>query len=127
MRFTEMRQELAAFYQSGEDVPRAKAFALQCFARMDAECPESASVMEQKLLQYKVITEELEPVIFPRCPFYYETGALISISDGCRYAKSKNFVQAAGWVYERNRHLIEETKRGRMFGEWNDYGRLPDD
>lgn len=24
-------------------------------------------------------------------------------------------------------HLIEETKRGRMFGEWNDYGRLPDD
>ena len=24
-------------------------------------------------------------------------------------------------------HLIEETKRGRMFGEWNDYGRLPHD
>ena len=24
-------------------------------------------------------------------------------------------------------HLIEETKQGRMFGEWNDYGRLPDD
>ena len=23
--------------------------------------------------------------------------------------------------------LIEETKRGRMFGEWNDFGRLPDD
>ena len=21
-------------------------------------------------------------------------------------------------------HLIEETKRGQMFGEWNDYGRL---
>ena len=24
-------------------------------------------------------------------------------------------------------HLIEETKAGRMFGEWNDYGRLLDD
>ena len=24
-------------------------------------------------------------------------------------------------------HLIRETRRGRMFGEWNDYGRLPDD
>lgn len=24
------------------------------------------------------------------------------------------------------RHLIEETKKGRMFGEWNDYGRLLD-
>ena len=23
-------------------------------------------------------------------------------------------------------HLIEETKKGRMFGEWNDYGRLSD-
>ena len=24
------------------------------------------------------------------------------------------------------RHLIEETKKGHMFGEWNDYGRLLD-
>ena len=24
-------------------------------------------------------------------------------------------------------HLIEETKNGRMYGEWNDYGRLLDD
>ncbi|MBO2524861.1 MAG: thymidylate synthase, partial [Bacteroidetes bacterium] len=23
-------------------------------------------------------------------------------------------------------HLIEETKKGRMFGKWNDYGRLLD-
>ena len=23
-------------------------------------------------------------------------------------------------------HLVEETKRGRLFGEWNDYGRLLD-
>ena len=28
-------------------------------------------------------------------------------------------------AYERAlAHLIEETKKGRMFGEWNDYGRL---
>ncbi len=28
-------------------------------------------------------------------------------------------------AYERAlSHLIQETKRGRMFGEWNDYGRL---
>ena len=24
-------------------------------------------------------------------------------------------------------HLIAETRRGRMFGEWNDYGRLTED
>ena len=23
-------------------------------------------------------------------------------------------------------HLVEETKKGKMFGEWNDYGRLLD-
>lgn len=28
-------------------------------------------------------------------------------------------------MYEKAlKHLIEETKNGRMFGEWNDYGRL---
>lgn len=30
-------------------------------------------------------------------------------------------------MYEKTlNHLIEETKRGQMFGEWNDYGRLLD-
>ena len=30
-------------------------------------------------------------------------------------------------MYEQTlKHLIEETKAGRMFGEWNDYGRLLD-
>ena len=28
-------------------------------------------------------------------------------------------------IYEKSlQHLIEETKKGKMFGEWNDYGRL---
>lgn len=31
-------------------------------------------------------------------------------------------------MYEKAlKHLIEETKEGRMFGEWNDYGRLLND
>lgn len=31
-------------------------------------------------------------------------------------------------MYERAlQHLIEATRQGRMFGEWNDYGRLSDD
>ena len=25
------------------------------------------------------------------------------------------------------RHLLDETKQGRLYGNWNDYGRLPDD
>ena len=28
-------------------------------------------------------------------------------------------------TYERTlKRLVEETKKGKMFGEWNDYGRL---
>lgn len=31
-------------------------------------------------------------------------------------------------TYEKAlRHLIDETRRGRMFGEWNDYGRLTEE
>ena len=30
--------------------------------------------------------------------------------------------------YEKSlAHLIEETRKGKMYGEWNDYGRLSDD
>ena len=30
--------------------------------------------------------------------------------------------------YEKSlAHLLEETRAGRMFGEWNDYGRLLSD
>lgn len=30
-------------------------------------------------------------------------------------------------MYEQTlSHLITETKAGRMYGEWNDYGRLSD-
>ena len=38
------------------------------------------------------------------------------------FYKNKDSVQ-----YERAlKHLIDETKKGNMFGEWNDYGRLLD-
>ena len=30
-----------------------------------------------------------------------------------------------GWIDSTHR-LIDETKKGRMYGEWNDYGRLND-
>ena len=30
-------------------------------------------------------------------------------------------------AYERAlAHLVDETKKGKMYGEWNDYGRLLD-
>lgn len=39
------------------------------------------------------------------------------------YKKRKGYEE----TYEKAlKHLIAETKKGRMFGEWNDYGRLID-
>ncbi len=108
MKYTDMRQELTAYYQTDGGVSRARAFAKKCFDRLDSEFREGMSITDQKLLQYKVISEEFEPAIFKTSPFYYETGVLVSVSDGCRNAKGSDFTHACGWVYARNRHFFSE-------------------
>ena len=66
------------------------------------------SVLEEKLMQYDVITEEFEPVIFRTVPYFYETGVLTSLCDGSLYAKGHGFVQANGWVYTKNEHIFKD-------------------
>lgn len=105
--FEELKKELYAFYLHG-DAERAKSFADKCFTIMDSRFRDGMTVLEQKLLQYDVITEEFEPVIFAHTPFFYETGVLTSLSDGARKAKGYGFMQANGWVYNRNEHLFFE-------------------
>ena len=70
-----LRGELYDFYLHG-DGERAKTFADKCFSILDASVSDKMSVTQQKMLQYDVITEEFEPVIFPHVPFFYETGVL---------------------------------------------------
>ena len=67
-----LKKELYDFYL-GDDATRAKEFASKCFAILDARVNDGMSVMAQKLLQYDVICEEFEPVIFKHCPYYFET------------------------------------------------------
>ena len=107
MNYTDLRNELYAFYLCG-DAERSKAFSERCFAILDVKATENMTVTEQKLLQYDVITEEFEPVIFPSCPYFWETGVLSSLSDGARKAKNLGFIQANGWVYSRNMHLFTD-------------------
>ena len=102
-----IRKELYDFYLTG-DAERSKSFAEKCFKIMDERFVEGMSVLEQKLLQYDVITENFEPKIFRTLPFFFETGVLTSLSDGAYFAKSLGFIQANGWVYTRNAHLFEE-------------------
>ena len=105
--FKKLRDELRDFYFHG-DAERAKAFADKCFAIMDERVSDGMSITEQKLLQYDVIAEQFEPTLFRHTPYFYETGVLTSLSDGARWAKGHSFIQANGWVYNRNRHLFSE-------------------
>ena len=105
MEYENLRNELYSFYLHG-DADRSRAFAEKCFAIMDSRATDEITVTEQKLLQYDVITEEFEPIIFPHCPYFWETGFLTSLSDGARKAKGHGFFQANGWVYGRNQHLF---------------------
>ena len=103
--FDQMKSELHRFYLY-DDAERAKAFADKCFPIMDARVTDRMSVTEQKMLQYDVITELFEPIIFPHVPYFWEMGVLTSLSDGARKAKNYGFLQANGWVFARNRHLF---------------------
>jgi len=102
-----IREELYEFYLHG-DAERSKEFANRCFDIMDRRYTNEMSVTAQKLLQYDVITEEFDPVVFRYVPYYYETGVLTSLSDGAREAKGHSFIQANGWVFCRNEHLFKD-------------------
>lgn len=100
-----IKNELYQFYLHG-DAERAQAFAERCFTVMDARLQDGMSITAQKLLQYDVICEEFEPVIFRHTPYFYETGVLTSLSDGARKSKGNGFTQANGWVYDRHKQLF---------------------
>ena len=105
MKYTDLRKELHAFYSDGGK-ERSENFAKKCFEIMDSKYQNGMSIAEQKMLQYDVISQEFEPIIFKNSPYYYETGVLTSLSDGSRYAKNYGHYQANGWVYNRNSHIF---------------------
>jgi len=109
-----LRGELYDFYLQG-DAERAQAFAARCFAILDARVRDGMSVQAQKCLQYDVICEEFEPILFPHCPFFFETAVLTSLSDGARPAKGHRFTQANGWVFSRNAHLLREGEYEKLY------------
>ena len=108
--FSELRKELYDFYLHCDEV-RAKSFSDKCYAILDSRLREGMTVTEGKFLQYEVITEEFDPVIFLNTPFYFETGVLTSLSDGARFAKEYPFFHANSWNFRRNEHLfIDQDK-----------------
>ena len=79
------------------------------------------------------------PPMGPRS-FQFDPEVVAALKKARVWTKFRSFhplyqrIRASNLAFYRNRypepyermlnHLIEETKKGRMFGEWNDYGRL---
>lgn len=105
MNYPELREELKAYYFEKAD-PRAEEFCDRCIALLDAEYREGMTVHQMKRLQYRVIAEQMEPVLFLSSPFYYETGTLAAHCDGARDFRGHR--SAGGWVYWKNAHLFKD-------------------
>ena len=98
----------------------------------------------RRLIKLGLMTEEGRKVLPPLGPrsFVIDPDVEAALKKARVYSKFKSFpplyqrVRAynvafykgfAPEAYEKAlNHLIEETRKGRMFGEWNDYGRLLD-
>ena len=79
MNYNAMREELKKFYYNVSD-KNANEFCEACKNKLNALYTEDMSVYDMKLLQYKVISEDFEPIVFEHCPFYYETLMIIYAS-----------------------------------------------
>jgi hypothetical protein len=105
MNYEKLRNELKDYYLN-ESNARAKDFCDLCLEKLDRLYDESMTPFAMKRLQYRVITENMDPILFFNSPFYYETGTLAGICDGARDFRGHK--SAAGWTYWRNEHLFRE-------------------
>ncbi|MBO5453937.1 MAG: hypothetical protein J6A69_08265 [Clostridia bacterium] len=105
----EFREELTDFYRNKVD-DMCEEFCVHCLEILDSREKENMSVYEQKALQYEVISEEFEPVIFKNSPFYYETGTISAHCDGARDFRN-NKRHAGGWTFWKNwRKFLEQDE-----------------
>ena len=103
MNYEQLRGELREYYWHVAD-DRAEKFCDFCLGKLDAMYHEHMTVFEMKRMQYRVITENMDVVLFYNSPFYYETGTLAGACDGARDFRGHR--NAAGWTYWKNEHLF---------------------
>ncbi len=98
----------------------------------------------RRLIHLGLMTEQGRKALPPLGPrsFHFDKIFIEELKKARVYAKFRRFpplyqrIRAYNVVFYRDwnkraykaalNHLIEETKKGKMFGEWNDYGRLLD-
>ena len=105
MKYEKLCKELKEYYLNVSNA-RAKEFCDLCLEKLDRLYDKSMTPFAMKRLQYRIITENMDPVLFFNSPFYYETGTLAGICDGARDFRGHK--SAGGWTYWRNEHLFRE-------------------
>ncbi len=105
MGYEAMRKELTGYYFAGTG-ERGEIFRERAGAEMDAQYRVEMNSYEMKTLQYRVISDRFEPVLFYTSPFYYETGTMWAHCDGGR--DFRGFKHAGGWTFWKNKHLFKD-------------------
>ena len=72
MKYNELRNEIKNYY-SIVSYENAKKYLEDGTKRLDALYDKNMSAYDMKVLQYRIISDIAEPVLFEYAPFYYET------------------------------------------------------
>lgn len=108
MKYNELRNEIKNYY-SKTSYENAKKYLEVGTKKLDELYDKSMSAYDMKVLQYKIIVDIMEPVLFENAPFYYETGIIPGFSDGTRDYRGNKHI--GGWTYWKNYHkFIEHDK-----------------
>ena len=106
MEYASIKKELNKYYL--DVAPKsAKKLQKECFALLDEAAKEisDADNFTLKSMQYKCIADKIEPVIFPKLPFYFEMGSMHPFCDG-HYLRG--MLHANGWLIQKNEHIFRE-------------------
>ena len=103
MQYTKLRNELKNYYQT-TSYENAEKVMKSCYAQLDKTYEETMTAYDMTAMQYQVITDNIDPIIFENSPFFFETGTIPGQSDGAWNYQGHE--HAAGWTYRRNFHKI---------------------
>lgn len=111
MKFDDLREELRNYYSEDSFQIAEKKLKIGTDI-LDSMYMDGMSSYEMKRMQYNVIADIIDPVLFENSPFYYETGVVPGYSDGAR--NFRGYKNIGGWTYERNRHEFTDQDKETM-------------
>ena len=105
MRYPELRENLKNYYYNQAN-DRSQRFCDEGTILLDNAYVEGMSAYDMKKMQYKLIAERFEPVLFADLPFYYETGTMCAHCDGAGEFREGR-THLGGWTYRKNKDKYE--------------------